>query len=69
VSAQHETTLAELAGELYGALLESRPYVHRRVRLAMDSGNMRAAADAERTLERVDAALADAGDYLEASDG
>lgn len=64
MSTQHDPTITEVAGNLYGALMDARPYVERRIGIALDSGNTHAADAAEATLTRVDCALAEAADYL-----
>lgn len=64
----HDETIARVTGALYGALMDARPYVLRRLEIARGHGSDRVVADTRNTLDRVDAALADAADYLE-SDG
>lgn len=64
MSAQHEPTTAEVAGNLYGALMDARPYVVRRLEAVREHGTDRLYARVQLTLERVDAALAEASDYL-----
>lgn len=59
-----DTTLARVAGELYGVLLDARPFV-----AAFYLGERRVGTRdrhklAGETLDRMDAALASAADYL-----
>lgn len=68
MSAPADTTLAAVAGNLYGALIDARPYVLRRLDVARSVSSDRVVQAARDTLDKVDAALAEAADYLE-SDG
>jgi len=68
LSTPPDPTLADVAGNLYGALLEARSYVHRRLGVVREHGSERLLEQVTTTLDRVDAALAEAADYLE-SDG
>lgn len=64
MSAGVDTDLAAVAGQLYGALMETRAYV---ATLA-DSGRVVLTEPqvriARRRLERIDAALAEGGEYM-----
>lgn len=68
MSAPADTELATIAGNLYGALVEARPYVKRRLDVVKQHGSDRLYSVVATHLDRVDAALAEAADYLE-SDG
>lgn len=59
--------LPTVAGELYGALLEARPYVERIADANPVQINASSRDAAARRLERIDAALADAGEWIERS--
>ena len=54
----------EITRELYDALMDARPYVYNRLMQHRSDAEPARVETAERILERVDAALADAADYL-----
>ena len=68
MSAPTDTTLAQVAGNLYGALIDARPIVKRRLDVVRQHGSERLYSQVADLLDRVDGALAEAADYLE-SDG
>ena len=57
-------SLEAIARELYNALVEARPYVYNRAAPEGVTSDDWRAATAAGVLERVDAALADAGELL-----
>jgi hypothetical protein len=68
MSATTDAELATVAANLYGALIEARPYVKRRLDIVKVHGSDRLYSVVASHLDRIDAALAEAGEYLE-SDG
>ena len=68
MSTPTDTTLGTIAANLYGALIDARPVVQRRLDVVRQHGSDRLYTQTAETLDRMDAALAEAADYLE-SDG
>jgi hypothetical protein len=64
VSAGVDTDLARVAGELYGALMDARPFIARLAGVGHVAGTLENPVRAMTVLDRIDAALAESLDYL-----